>query len=205
MGDAIVISIHVPARGTTSFQRPYQHMPVLFQSTFPRGERHSAPTQLQDKINISIHVPARGTTNSKRISARSAFISIHVPARGTTGSRYEGAINLYRFQSTFPRGERRSAGAFLCCTNYFNPRSREGNDQYILALSQDKAEFQSTFPRGERQQKWLKFPIKSELPFYHFHNFSKNISICYWQHKNFLVISGANSLVFPCSLQIRTT
>ena len=81
------------------------------------------------KIDVSIHVPTRGTT-SKTFGEliRDYRVSIHVPTRGTT-SKMDGCYILPMFQSTFPRGERRS-----------NVRSKN----YGLW-------FQSTFPRGERQ------------------------------------------------------
>ena len=102
------ISIHVPAWGTTIkcvkcgqtliFQstfprgeRPAKGLSgatkdVGFQSTFPRGERLSWKMRREVLQNISIHVPAWGTTNSK--------------TKSSTGSI---------FQSTFPRGERLGA------------------------------------------------------------------------------------------------
>ena len=77
------VSIHVPARGTTMLVRLLDLL-VLFQSTFPHGERPGGEVRHQYEYNVSIHVPARGTT--KRISANAvaANVSIHVPARGTT-------------------------------------------------------------------------------------------------------------------------
>ena len=58
---AVHISIHVPTRGTTE-QRQVHDAVKLFQSTFPRGERLLAKTNIQAYKNISIHVPTRGTT-----------------------------------------------------------------------------------------------------------------------------------------------
>ena len=55
------VSIHVPARGTTSS--------VVNVSTF---------------LPVSIHVPARGTTEQKNKEASVGCVSIHVPTRGTT-------------------------------------------------------------------------------------------------------------------------
>ena len=76
-----------------------------------------------------------------------------------------------RFQSTFPRGERRCYYFSADDTKYFNPRSRVGNDvvdyQTLTVIdisihvpawgttmqslfSSRILEFQSTFPRGER-------------------------------------------------------
>ena len=55
------VSIHVPARGTTTSD------------------------DLYDKImGVSIHVPARGTTCCSQYRWSSHSVSIHVPARGTT-------------------------------------------------------------------------------------------------------------------------
>ena len=57
-------------------------------------------------VGISIHVPAWGTTTIASTFVTSSIISIHVPAWGTTYA------------------------VFLLCSviNYFNPRSRVGND-----------------------------------------------------------------------------
>ena len=63
---ALVISIHVPARGTTLFLAC-----VIIGVDF-----------------ISIHVPARGTTTGKYCLPSAYRISIHVPARGTTPISY---------------------------------------------------------------------------------------------------------------------
>ena len=78
----------------------------LFQSTFPRGERHALTGKTLPSLSISIHVPAWGTTgcyhtiypwhyyfnprsrvgNDQQCLSRKflIFISIHVPAWGTT-------------------------------------------------------------------------------------------------------------------------
>ena len=99
-----LISIHVPARGTT----------------------HILPCNILDRI-ISIHVPARGTTllfnkGCFRFKFQSTSpqgerptidiygnlvvgISIHVPARGTTSS-ISTSVKSGKFQSTSPQGER---------------------------------------------------------------------------------------------------
>ena len=80
----IMISIHVPAWGTTAVndcirlenlifqstfprgERPNSYdtclLLVIFQSTFPRGERPGRTGHPQGSRSISIHVPAWGTT-----------------------------------------------------------------------------------------------------------------------------------------------
>ena len=79
-------------------------------------------------VYISIHVPSWGTTAVVTALRCGLVISIHVPSWGTTHSK-KWEREWERFQSTFPRGERRS------------PRP--------CSLSTSK--FQSTFPRGERR------------------------------------------------------
>ena len=120
-----------------------------FQSSLPRGERHLVITVFFVVVVISIHAPARGATETADIvrSRRPNFnprsregsddlrhgcllnlpISIHAPARGATCLEVLLLLPL-KFQSTLPRGERRSSG-----------RTDRGSDG-----------FQSTLPRGER-------------------------------------------------------
>ena len=107
---------------------------LRFQSTFPRGERHDAISNMLPACNfnprsrvgndgyddytitsdsaISIHVPAWGTTGSVDYGSLAEGISIHVPAWGTTAYR-DGVY-------TSPKN--------------FNPRSRVGNDNWVCYL-----------------------------------------------------------------------
>ena len=145
-----------------------------FQSTSPRGGRHSTSRHLLSLMYISIHVPARGTTISDTRTAKRRLISIHVPARGTTpksGSCQflqidfnprprEGdderdrcmLIDGYRISIHVPaRGTTCRLYSFRFWHSYFNPRPREGDDftgfwgKYFVWL------FQSTSPRGGRR------------------------------------------------------
>ena len=54
------------------------------------------------------------------------------------------------FQSTLPRGERRSPTTWRRVCRRFNPRSRGGSDHDSLTATWDSTQFQSTLPRGER-------------------------------------------------------
>ena len=103
------ISIHVPAWGTTSVEKQVTWN-VWFQSTFPRGERHTSYSLLfrfwlfQSTFPrgerryrsfysyiiklISIHVPAWGTTALSSNLGLNYGISIHVPAWGTTSDSF---------------------------------------------------------------------------------------------------------------------
>ena len=123
------VSIHVPTRGTTFIFYFYYGI-LLFQSTFPRGERRQPADRSAEcrgfnprshegndedpipaKANmeyVSIHVPTRGTTDAVPSLGRFRRVSIHVPTRGTTPSNMT-SVSYGRFQSTFPRGERRGS------------------------------------------------------------------------------------------------
>ena len=103
----VEISIHVPSWGTTIFTRR-QPPCILFQSTFPRGERRQLRKILHKTKQISIHVPSWGTTQCLANTRR-----------------------MRLFQSTFPRGERRRR--WICSTEEgnFNPRSLVGNDRRL--------------------------------------------------------------------------
>ena len=80
-------------------------MPFLFQSTLPRGERHSGEISEgnQSDFNPRSH---EGSDNFYCPVHPIQCISIHAPTRGATIT--EGLFTARRiFQSTLPRGERR--------------------------------------------------------------------------------------------------
>ena len=68
-------------------------------------------------------------------------ISIHAPARGATIAPIKNPPQVIEFQSTLPRGERRTGKRDSGYQRNFNPRSREGSDccpvakSYKLAIS----------------------------------------------------------------------
>ena len=65
------VSIHAPARGATSPGISRDAIAWAFQSTLPRGERHTkAIIQLQSFL-VSIHAPARGATAMKGMTYQS--------------------------------------------------------------------------------------------------------------------------------------
>ena len=146
-----VISIHAPTRGAT-YYRCHHLQPSQFQSTLPRGERHKPIEYETDNLIISIHAPTRGATVHIMPPSADFIISIHAPTRGAT-VKIILWVSTSTFQSTLPRGERRS-----CCNKVtvildFNPRSHEGSDVMWLLLAQRQNVFQSTLPRGERHIK----------------------------------------------------
>ena len=100
-----LISIHVPSWGTTGPAVCDRFSIGLFQSTFPRGERHSA---MRNFRSDSYFNPRSLVGNDQSQSSLLLIqeISIHVPSWGTTS-------NKRRLQ---------------CRIKNFNPRSLVGND-----------------------------------------------------------------------------
>ena len=104
------ISIHAPARGATFIiLRPCQHV-VRFQSTLPRGERHTAYCNLAiGNLAFQSTLPRGERLVILTVFFTSELISIHAPARGATA--IEKTVE-------FVYGD-------------FNPRSREGSDWIV--------------------------------------------------------------------------
>ena len=163
-----VISIHVPTGGTTSCG--YAHIASRNFNPRAHGGHDRSPDSAYSLYHISIHVPTGGTTLAFILPSSSAYISIHVPTGGTTRSAASGKIitdfnprahgghdssitcrNPFSlFQSTCPRGARRSVWHNPSRYCNFNPRAHGGHD----AVSNDSLHayvFQSTCPRGARR------------------------------------------------------
>ena len=109
-----------------------------FQSTFPRGERLNWWNTSKRNKRVSIHVPTRGTTLQLHITA--------VDRPGFNPRSHEGndlkhlniIVWFLKFQSTFPRGERRTPRGDQSLERCFNPRSHEGNDGERWKIAEGK-------------------------------------------------------------------
>ena len=121
------VSIHVPAKGTTSF--------------FSAADMRNT---------VSIHVPAKGTTRANLMGHLILLVSIHVPAKGTTNYIRTRLIALDRFNPRSREGNDAVSSPAQARSCGFNPRSREGNDIDELRAGGGASGFQSTFPRRER-------------------------------------------------------
>ena len=100
----VIISIHAPAKGTTMIKM-LADMFLRFQSTLPRRERH--------------------------IRTPSVFLQVRFQSTLPRRERLDGIIDRtwkFKFQSTLPRRERHNHTKSTIHYQYFNPRSREGND-----------------------------------------------------------------------------
>ena len=125
--DLLMISIHVPAWGTTGITR-YRY---VLQTNFnprsrvgndgkagrkgvhtcyfnPRSRVGNDSIKRRQKHFCDYFNPRSRVGNDRRVttSCTRKKISIHVPAWGTTSTQDGNKIDLTLFQSTFPRGER---------------------------------------------------------------------------------------------------
>ena len=101
-----LISIHAPARGATQRVEAAAQIVEISIHAPARGATHDQE-HLEACQKISIHAPARGATCGGRKPAPGNQISIHAPARGATRTAAVKSFGVV-FQSTLPRGERRS-------------------------------------------------------------------------------------------------
>ena len=100
----VEISIHVPSWGTTIFTRR-QPPCILFQSTFPRGERQNEPVNLKQIDNFN----PRSLVGNDHLLHHCPENIVNFNPRSLVGND-RGEQTRRRsllFQSTFPRGERR--------------------------------------------------------------------------------------------------
>ena len=121
-----VISIHVPTWGTT-LSISTNLFALIFQSTFPRGERHHQPG-----YHYLLHsFQSTFLCGERRHITRMQLTTLHFNPRsrvGNDGWSYSDRI----------------------CDRDFNPHSCVGNDTKCEKKIKVISRFQSTFPRGER-------------------------------------------------------
>ena len=128
------VSIHAPARGATPYSPTQVSPPRQFQSTPPRGGRHSRAAYAGPFIylyiltKVSIHAPARGATSHQAEGRPPMAVSIHAPARGATATAATTSSICISFNPR-PRagGDFFNYFFFVFCLS-FNPRPRAGGD-----------------------------------------------------------------------------
>ena len=102
----LIVSIHVPARGTTCWTDCEDWYSTCFNPRSREGNDAEVSARCGNRYQFQSTFP-RGERRDKRLVKKSAvLVSIHVPARGTTNLNPEHRPH----------------------DPSFNPRSREGND-----------------------------------------------------------------------------
>ena len=175
----IYISIHAPTRGATALGWfPCQSWQISIHAPTRGATSAGSVRQQAQEAEISIHAPTRGATPENPVPIVSAGdISIHAPHEGSDSGQQWVCDEIDLFQSTLPRGERRSLHSVSCIVErisihaptrgatkttlqgynspgvypHFNPRSHEGSDAFCCAFCCSSSIFQSTLPRGERR------------------------------------------------------
>ena len=173
------ISIHAPTRGATCILRQVCGWNG-FQSTLPRGERralyprpaslphfnprsHEGSDQSTSIISpLPLDFNPRSHEGSDRMYQVSSKYQHHFNPRSHEGSDEEMASHLLHrqeFQSTLPRGERRSLTTLHRKIQIISIHApTRGATRSILDRASQNS-FQSTLPRGERPQFYLKFTL----------------------------------------------
>jgi len=122
-------------RGERHHQPGYHYLLHSFQSTFPRGERLLSSVVCISLTVISIHVPSWGTTLD---GWKKSCADVKFQSTFPRGERHESSDTgplPFKFQSTFPRGERHGRGSGCTLRSYFNPRSLVGNDAPVISTT----------------------------------------------------------------------
>ncbi len=101
---------------------------MVFQSTFPRGERQNRIGKPMTPLFVSIHAPAGGATFNAAAAGEGEAVSIHAPARGATAVD-KGRDGHQRVSIHAPTG---------------------GSDLTLATIAACAFMFQSTLPRRER-------------------------------------------------------
>ena len=153
-----IISIHAPARGATVTHcnlrritahfnprsregsdcdcRHLRQLLAAFQSTLPRGERHTTSKPKTSSAIFQSTLP-RG---ERRIDASDRFTP-------------------FKFQSTLPRGERHRRTKLFNWLDAFQSTLPRGERLSSINASDVGLVFQSTLPRGERRIQWTQRTI----------------------------------------------
>ena len=143
-----VISIHVPTWGTT-LSISTNLFALIFQSTFPRGERHHQPG-----YHYLLHsFQSTFLCGERRHITRMQLTTLHFNPRsrvGNDGWSYSDRICDRDFNPHSCVGNDTKCEKKLRSYPDFNPRSLVGNDRIWQNTLPSRWKFQSTFPRGER-------------------------------------------------------
>ena len=144
-----VISIHVPTWGTT-LSISTNLFALIFQSTFPRGERHHQPG-----YHYLLHsFQSTFLCGERRHITRMQLTTLHFNPRsrvGNDGWSYSDRICDRDFNPHSCVGNDTKCEKKLRSYPDFNPRSLVGNDRLQAYGIERQEKFQSTFPRGERR------------------------------------------------------
>ena len=145
-----VVSIHVPAKGTTYSHRSAPVFHLAFQSTFPRRERPGIRSLVAGSDSFN---PRSREGNDVPVIPSSPCITCFNPRsrEGNDKRRKNRICPPVCFNPRSREGNDYELEKIKDAETSFNPRSREGNDNPAIRGYRNFIKFQSTFPRRERQ------------------------------------------------------
>jgi len=123
----------------------------MFQSTRPRGARHSYTFASAAIGTVSIHAPARGATEDCEKINFEKVVSIHAPARGATTLLQTYRLVVMLFQSTRPRGARPGSLTLQVKQGDVSIHAPARGATKLESKDKGDERFQSTRPRGARR------------------------------------------------------
>ena len=151
-GNAPPVSIHTPARGATSRSGSGPSSSTCFNPHTRAGCDMQPLGRLLNYAQVSIHTPARGATRrTRRLPALRSRFNPHTRA-GCDTPAVPVVTGTLSFQSTHPRGVRRSTAVYQSLAHLVSihtPARGATRDKINIVDWIDM--FQSTHPRGVRQ------------------------------------------------------
>ena len=124
---------------------------TMFQSTHPRGARHTGAHGAGVHLGVSIHAPARGATAVVPAFSRRAGVSIHAPAGRRDCTPRCRPPSSRCFNSRAREGRDMLEALAPAPTGCFNPRARGGATRPRSPVQARTCLFQSTRTRGTRR------------------------------------------------------
>ena len=107
------VSIHAPTWGATDEESCYSRRACSFNPRAHVGRDKIYQDWYRKSSYVSIHAPTWGATQQHHRGLDREKVSIHAPTWGATG-RADKDYKSQMFQSTRPRGARRSVQKFAC-------------------------------------------------------------------------------------------
>ena len=167
------VSIHAPARGATPPPPLKAEQNMSFNPRAREGRDLTKHYDFSGNLEVSIHAPARGATLCSASLRGFLVVSIHAPARGATAAPIQqyGSFCCFNpraregrdisrlwltrrasllFQSTRPRGARRTMPCGGVTRRMFQSTRPRGARRGLNKKRRNVMEFQSTRPRGAR-------------------------------------------------------
>ena len=124
---------------------------AMFQSTLPRGERHSLPHVLNLTLKFQSTLPRGERRRTGR--RRKSWTCFNPRSRGERHS-LPHVLNLtLKFQSTLPRGERLLFNSREAAGRLVSIHAPAGGATTETPWPVGSKKFQSTLPRGERPRR----------------------------------------------------